>query len=1050
MKNYLLSGAVEKEGFLEKIIENANDIIYTTDRRKRFTFINHKIEEYGYNRKNLLGKSFLTFLAKKHKGRRSGETLRRGGEKVYDIDFKDAKGKLRHGILSTSPVKDENKRIFGVLGVITDITDRRRAEEELRHNAKIIGTTSEAIVGADSQGRINFWNKGAEKMFGFRGKEMVGKPITPIMPSHKHYTESRRMVRKVKNEGMVIHYETQRKRKDGGILDVVLSLMRLEDDEGNVIGTAAIITDITQRKLAEDTLKQRAVQLALLNKIGGQIASELELEKVLERATYLIRKSFGYHHVAIYLIDHPQKELELRAKASKYSALFSPGHRVSIDRGIVGWVAKKGKARLSNDVSKDKYYRNLFPNKKLTRSELCVPIQVGNGVVGVLNVESPIPNAFDENDVLVMETLANEIAVAIDNARLYEEVQEELLERKRAEKALRKSEEEFRLTFENAKDAIFWADPRSGLVINCNRAAEDLLEKKRKNIIGRPQTLLHPSKKAKFYGQLFRKHIRRKGAVDDEAEVITKTGKIKPVHITASVTLVGGKPIIQGIFRDITERKRAEKALRESEERYSTLVEEGHDGIVIIQDGLFRFVNKKFARMIGYKKKELVGKKFESILAHDQRKEVLRRYKKRISGKKVPRIYEAKLLTKKREEFPIELNAGTIVYDNKLSDLVFIRNISKRKKAEEALRESEEHYRALVEASPDAIFVFNPGGKLIYASPSCKAVTGYAPKDFLKSKNILERWIFPEDYENLMHTFQKSLKGKAERNFEFRAKKKGESDIWVSSSWEPIYGASEDLVGVLVIQRDITDRKMAEELCMLQIEELKKIDKMKDEFLSIASHELKTPLIPIEGYLELLAEGRFGHLTKKQIQIIEKIRGKEAQLKLLINDLLDLNKLQSGKMVFDMKGADINSLIKETITEQKFIAQEKDIKIIVKEKMSLPTVRGDRMRLGQVLSNLISNAIKFSAAGAEVIVKAKKEDSVILISVSDQGIGIPPENLENIFDVFYQVDSSTSRKYPGTGLGLSICKKIIEHHGGRIWVDSKLGGGSTFYFTLLI
>jgi PAS domain S-box-containing protein len=142
------------------------------------------------------------------------------------------------------------------------------------------------------------------------------------------------------------------------------------------------------------------------------------------------------------------------------------------------------------------------------------------------------------------------------------ELEESETERKRAEEVLRQSEEKFRLSFENATDAIFWGDTETGLIIKCNEAAEALLEKKREEIIGYPQTMLHPLQKSKYYSKMFKEHIARKGAIDDEAEVITKSGKIKPVHITASLTLIGGRQIIQGIFRDITERKKMEKELK--------------------------------------------------------------------------------------------------------------------------------------------------------------------------------------------------------------------------------------------------------------------------------------------------------------------------------------------------------------------------------------------------------------------------------------------------------------------------------------------------------
>jgi len=181
--------------------------------------------------------------------------------------------------------------------------------------------------------------------------------------------------------------------------------------------------------------------------------------------------------------------------------------------------------------------------------------------------------------------------------------------RREAEQALRKSEEGFRLLFENAKDAIFWANPETGWIINCNKSAEALLERRREEIIGYSQTTLHPPEKSEYYTNLFKKHLEQKGAVDDEAEIITKSGKIKPVHITASVTNVGGKQIIQGIFRDITERKKMEEELKASESKYKTLLENIPQRIFLKDENLvYLSCNENYARDLKLKPHMIVGK----------------------------------------------------------------------------------------------------------------------------------------------------------------------------------------------------------------------------------------------------------------------------------------------------------------------------------------------------------------------------------------------------------------------------------------------------------
>jgi signal transduction histidine kinase/CheY-like chemotaxis protein len=198
--------------------------------------------------------------------------------------------------------------------------------------------------------------------------------------------------------------------------------------------------DITERKRVEETLKQRANQLALLNDVGGKIAAILKLNNILDRAAQLLQEGFGYHHVALFDIDREQGEVVMRAKAGDFAHLFPSDHRLKFRQGMVGWVGYYGKKLLANNVDAEPRYVNFYPGVIPTRSELSVPIGVAGEVVGVLDVQSPHLNAFNENDVMVMETLAAQIAVAIENARLYEAIEQELTKRKRMEEQLRRHE----------------------------------------------------------------------------------------------------------------------------------------------------------------------------------------------------------------------------------------------------------------------------------------------------------------------------------------------------------------------------------------------------------------------------------------------------------------------------------------------------------------------------------------------------------------------------------------------------------------------------------
>lgn len=219
------------------------------------------------------------------------------------------------------------------------------------------------------------------------------------------------------------------------------------------------------------------------------------------------------------------------------------------------------------------------------------------------------------------------------------------------------------------------------------------------------------------------------------------------------------------------------------------------------------------------------------------------------------------------------------------------------------------------------------------------------------------------------------------------------------------------------------------------------------EFLNIVSHELKTPLTPMIAYLNLLSKGKLGDLTTQQKDALEKIMRNAKLLRRLIWDLLDLSRMETGNMKFNMQEIDLIEIIKEVTKDMRTFAQEKNI-IIDSELIHLPKTEGDNERISQVITNLLDNAIKFTPENGEVMVRTKRKGYDLIISISDTGIGISKTHLERIFNKFMQVDSGVTRKYSGTGLGLTICKGIIKAHGGSITVESEPNKGSTFTIKL--
>jgi signal transduction histidine kinase len=230
-------------------------------------------------------------------------------------------------------------------------------------------------------------------------------------------------------------------------------------------------------------------------------------------------------------------------------------------------------------------------------------------------------------------------------------------------------------------------------------------------------------------------------------------------------------------------------------------------------------------------------------------------------------------------------------------------------------------------------------------------------------------------------------------------------------------------------------------------QEKKEIDDAKTEFLSITSHELRSPMTPMKAQLQMLKEGYFGKLNKKQIESLSIIIRNSERLDNIIADFLEISRIEAARLKFDFRQTDVVQLVKETIIFMQGFAKEKNITLVEKVK-NLPFIQADPDRISQVLRNLINNAIKFSKENSEIEISAELNNNYILFGVKDYGCGLSAENQVRVFEPFYQVESSDRRKHGGTGLGLTICRGIVESQKGKIWVESQIRKGCRFYFTV--
>lgn len=659
----------------------------------------------------------------------------------------------------------------------------------------------------------------------------------------------------------------------------------------------------------------------------------------------------------------------------------------------------------------------------------------------------------------------------------------DVTDRKRAEAALLESEQKFRTIFENVNEEIIYLD-KYGRIIDVNERVENIFGYKREEIIGKNFTQLG------FFGlkniprlvKLFSEVVRGSAPPLTEIEAKRKDGS--PVFIEASARVVKKDGWIEGILaivRDITARKQAEEALQESEERYRALVNLGAkvgEAVVMLQDtkekiGQYIFVSDEWTRITGYSREELISMSQADLIHTRHRKTAVERHQRRMKGESIPGLFEIAIIRKDGTEVPIELTSAFTTYRGKTAHVCYMRDITARKRAEEALRESEEFSSILLSNAPYPLFVINVDTSIRYVNPALEKLSGFSLAEVIDKKAPYPWWTeetLPKIRQDFIEAMRKGAKGREEL-----FKKKNGERFWVSIHATPVIMNGEYKY-YLANWVDITERKQMEQELQAKNEqldaqneelqsqseelmaqgqeliektrELEVASQAKSEFLAHMSHELRTPLNVIIGFSELMLDGVAGEVKKEQQQCLKDILGSGRHLLSLINDILDLSKVESGKMELKLKKIALPSVIESIRSEIMPILATRNQSLEVNVVKGLPPVRADKAKIRQVLINLLSNSTKFTPQGGKLQIEVVREDGWCRVSVIDNGIGIKKENKGKIFEPFYQVDSLPRWDTGGTGLGLAITKQIIEKHGGQIWVESEWGEGSQFNFML--
>jgi PAS domain S-box-containing protein len=810
-------------------------------------------------------------------------------------------------------------------------------------------------------------------------------------------------------------------------------------------------------------------------------------------------------------------------------------------------------------------------------------------------------------------------AVTDERGRLrgFSNVARDLTPRKRTEQALRESEEHFRLLVESQEYGVFMVSP-AGVVETWNRGAQRLEGYRAHEIIGSPLSGLFPRDEVEQgLTERLLETAARVGKADYEGWLVRKGGERFWGLLTISAVEDEGGHLrgFSMLARDVTGRRQTEQELRRSEEYFRLLVGNVQDyGVFMLSlDGAIESWNQGAQRLKGYRAHEIVGSTISRFFPPE---EIEKRTPERLFQEALSKglaTYEGWLVRKDGARFWALVTLGAVEDENgRLRGVSNVaRDLTERKKAEDALRESEERLRLLIDSVQDyGVFMVSPGGQVASWSPGAERVQGYRAEEVLGAP--LSRFFPPEEVEN--GTPERLIQGAvAEGRAEYEGwlVREGGATFWASVILGAVMDRHGHLRGFSNVTRDLTERKRAERalsflvdvgtvlagsldyrttlekvvrlatrevahacvvemlegqtllpvavahvdrdkerilqkavrsmpaepqmghgvahvvqtghpelrsgisdvgwlgealgfsephvlrdlgmqsyMCvpltasgktfgamvfvaapgrhyasddLLLAEELARraalaIDKarlyeqaqtairMREEILAIVSHDLRSPLSMIQmGVDQLLSETRGSAQPAMTSRTAERIRRASARMLHLIRDLLDFSSIEAGQLRLEVANHDADELLTEVVEALQPNAGEKGIQLEREREISRLKVRCDRERIVQVFSNLIGNAIKFTGEGGSVTIRMRLEGDRVVFSVSDTGPGISEENLSHIFDRYWQV---TRRARESFGLGLAISKAIIESHGGSIWVESRVGQGTTFFFTL--
>ncbi len=1027
-----------------------------------------------------------------------------------------------------------------IVGRATRLAD---AEFENSRLASIVESSDDAIIGTMMDGVVVNWNFGATGMFGYTADEIIGRPISLLIPPD-HAAEAKVILAKLQRDERLRHFETVWLNKDGAQRDVSLAISPVKDNAGKIISISFIARDVTERKEAQAELNRVSrLQKAVLD---GTVFSVIATKPdgMIDIFNHGAERMLGYSAQEMVgrqtpVIIHATKEVETRAAelSAELGRKIEPGFEVLVAHARLGeaderewtYVRKDGgtlPVRLSVTALRDAHgeitgflgiAQDLTTHKQaeeareyahsLTRAAF------ESTADGILVVNSAGKIDTYNQKFSEMWRVPEDVIESRDDARAIDCVMQQLID---PGQFFAKIKELYGSPEAESMDTLIFKDGRvverysrpqrmqnqivgrvwSFRDITLRHQAEIRLrasEQRLQKVLGQAdcivweaqvkltetdwdwQYVYQPSGlferlcgerlPAQGYGVWDQFEIPERPAMgqrcrdafrldlpgyNQEFRLVGQQQTTWIREIVSITKLKTGEYWLVGVMTDITERKRSERELLASEERFRQAFEFAGIGMAIVGlDGHWMRVNQSICDIVGYPAEELMKKTFQEITHPDDLDTDLNYVRELLDG--VRRFYqmEKRYFHRTGRIVWISLTAS-LVCDVAGFPLYFvsqIEDITVRKQLETALAESEERTRLFAEHAPASVAMFDHD--MHYLVVSKKWVSDYK----LEGKPLIGRShyeVFPEIPENWKLIHRQCLTGDVVISEGDLFERADGSKQWLCYEVRPWYKSNKAIGGIVMFTRDITQQKLMEDNLAKARDQALEASRLKSEFLATMSHEIRTPMNAVIGMAGLLAETP---LNAMQEEMTRTILGGAESLLAIINDILDFSRIEAGRLRIDPVEFNFNQIVQETVTLLTQRAQEKNLELSCEIKpWSGNLLLGDSGRVQQVLTNLIGNAIKFTDQGKVAVTVQSVWETAhrtrLHISVRDTGVGIPREAQDRIFLPFVQADGSTTRRFGGTGLGLAITRQLIELMNGEIGFTSEENQGSEFWIEL--